>query len=74
MASFFKKAFDTLTGHSKTGVGKFFKYAYPFNGPFLVRKGFRSLKKRVMPAQFYSASSLGGSDVYGPTGSIVGRF
>lgn len=74
MSSLFKKAYDTLTGHSKTGAGKFFKYAYPFNGGYYGRKAWRSVKKRLLPVKSNSAVSLGGSDIYGPTGSIVGRF
>lgn len=74
MASFLKKTYDTLTGHSKTGAGKFFKYAYPFNGGYIARRAWHSVKKRLMPARSNSAVSLGGSDIYGPTGSIVGRY
>lgn len=74
MASRFKKLRDTFTGHSKTSVGKFYKYGFPFNGGYLLRKAWHSVKKRLLPARSNSAVSIGGSDIYGPTGSIVGRF
>lgn len=66
-----------LTGRGHGAASKFFKYAYPFNGLYLARKGWNSLKKNFMPSPANSAGSYlasGGDAVYGSSGSIVGRY
>lgn len=72
----FRKVYDA-TSDSRSKFGKIGKFAYPFNGQYFVRDAWRKYGKRLMPARSNSAVSLvgsGSSDIYGPSGSIVGRY
>lgn len=74
-----RKVYDELTD-SRSSLGKVARYAYPFNAPYLTRDLWRKYGKNLF-GNPTSASSLSGtgfssssSGVYGPTGSIVGKF
>lgn len=74
-----KKVYRELTD-SSSSLGKVARYAYPFNATYLTRDAWRKYGKNLF-ASPTSASSLVGtgfhsssSGVYGPTGSIVGKY
>lgn len=79
-----KKVYNALTD-SRSSLGKVAKYAVPFNAPYLVRDVWRKTGKKAVNKYLFgsptSASGLAGSgynggysSVYGPTGSIVGKY
>lgn len=74
-----KKAYNELT-NSSSKLGKVGRYAFPFNATYLTRDAWRKYGKNLFGSPS-SASSLAGtgfyggsSGVYGPTGSIVGKY
>lgn len=69
----FRKVYDA-TSDSRSKFGKIGKYAFPFNGQYLVRDAWRKYGKRLFSAKANSASVVSSGPVYGPTGSIVGRY
>lgn len=77
--SWLKKAFRDVydaTSDSSSKFGKFGRWAFPFNAQYWVRDAWRKYGKNLFGGA-NSASSLassGSSGVYGPTGSIVGKF
>lgn len=64
------------TSKSSSKLGKVGKYAVPFNAPYLTRDAWRSMQKRIGMSAVNSAGSLrvNSGSIYGPTGSIVGRY
>lgn len=69
----FRKVYDA-TSDSRSKFGKIGKFAFPFNGQYFVRDAWRKYGKRLISPQSNSASVVSTGSVYGPTGSIVGRY
>lgn len=62
------------TSKSSSKLGKFGRYAAPFNLQYLARDAWRKYGKSLFAANSAGSISSYGGDVYGPTGSIVGRY
>lgn len=63
------------TSSSSSSLGKFARWAFPFNSQYWIRDAWRKYGKNLFDSSPTSATSLyGGSGIYGPTGSIVGKY
>lgn len=71
LSKIIKSVYDA-TSDSTSSFGKFGRWAFPFNAQYWLRDAWRKYGSR--PVNSAGSMSSYGSDIYGPTGSIIGRY